>query len=74
MGDTGSLAIGGAMAGLALLTKTLLLLPILGGLYVVETLSVIAQVDLVPRLPAAGAAHGADPPPLRGRSAGRSSR
>ncbi len=44
MGDTGSMAIGGALAGLALLTKTLLLLPILGGLYVIETLSVIAQV------------------------------
>ena len=44
MGDTGSLALGGAMAGLALLSATVLLLPILGGLYVVETLSVIAQV------------------------------
>jgi phospho-N-acetylmuramoyl-pentapeptide-transferase len=44
MGDTGSLAIGGAMAGLALLSKVVLLLPILGGLYVVETLSVIAQI------------------------------
>ena len=44
MGDVGSLAIGGAMAGLALLTNTILLLPILGGLYVFETLSVIAQV------------------------------
>ena len=44
MGDTGSLAIGGAMAGLALLSKVVLLLPILGGLYVLETLSVIAQV------------------------------
>ena len=44
MGDTGSLAIGGAMAGLALLTNTVLLLPILGGLYVIETLSVIAQI------------------------------
>jgi phospho-N-acetylmuramoyl-pentapeptide-transferase len=44
MGDTGSLALGGAMAGLALLSNTILLLPILGGLYVVETLSVIAQV------------------------------
>ena len=32
MGDTGSLAIGGAMAGLALLTRTTLLLPILAGL------------------------------------------
>ncbi|MFZ4516163.1 MAG: phospho-N-acetylmuramoyl-pentapeptide-transferase [Acidimicrobiia bacterium] len=44
MGDTGSLAIGGALAGLALLTNTVLLLPILGGLYVIETLSVIAQI------------------------------
>ena len=44
MGDTGSLAIGGAIAGLALLTNTVLLLPILGGLYVIETTSVIAQV------------------------------
>jgi phospho-N-acetylmuramoyl-pentapeptide-transferase len=44
MGDTGSLALGGAMAGLALLTNTNLLLPILGGLFVVETVSVIAQV------------------------------
>ena len=44
MGDTGSLALGAAMAGMAMLTKTILLLPVLGGLYVVETLSVIAQV------------------------------
>jgi phospho-N-acetylmuramoyl-pentapeptide-transferase len=44
MGDTGSLAIGGAMAGLALLSNVILLLPILGGLYVIETVSVIAQV------------------------------
>jgi phospho-N-acetylmuramoyl-pentapeptide-transferase len=44
MGDVGALALGGAMGGLALLTHVVLLLPILGGLYVVETLSVIAQV------------------------------
>ena len=44
MGDTGSLALGGAMAGLALLSNVILLLPVLGGLYVIETLSVIAQV------------------------------
>lgn len=44
MGDTGSLAIGGAMAGLALLSNVVLLLPLLGGLYVIETMSVIAQV------------------------------
>jgi phospho-N-acetylmuramoyl-pentapeptide-transferase len=44
MGDTGSLAIGGGMAGLALMTRTHLLLPILAGLPLVEALSVIAQV------------------------------
>lgn len=44
MGDTGSHAIGGAMAALALLTNTQLLLVILGGLYVMETVSVILQV------------------------------
>ena len=60
-----------AMAGLALLTNTILLLPILGGLYVVETLSVIAQVISFRVLPPAGPAHGADPPPLRGRRLAR---
>jgi phospho-N-acetylmuramoyl-pentapeptide-transferase len=44
MGDTGSLMLGGAMAVLAVLMNTQLLLVILGGLYVVVTLSVIAQV------------------------------
>ena len=44
MGDTGSLAIGAALAGLALTLNTVLLLPIIGALFVVETLSVIIQV------------------------------
>lgn len=44
MGDTGSLALGAALGVLAVLTKTELLLPILGGVYVIETLSVIIQV------------------------------
>ena len=44
MGDTGSLAIGGAMGGLALLLRTDLLLPILAGLAVLEATSVIAQI------------------------------
>src|ERR671914_1970953 len=44
MGDTGSLAIGGVLAAAAVLTKTELLLPIIGGLFVVEALSVIVQV------------------------------
>jgi len=44
MGDTGSLALGGAIAGLAITTRTQLLLLILGGLFVIITLSVIIQV------------------------------
>jgi len=44
MGDTGSLALGGVLAGLAICTKTQLLLGVLGGLFVVIALSVIIQV------------------------------
>ncbi len=44
MGDTGSLSLGGAMAGLAILTRTELLLVIFGGLFAVITMSVILQV------------------------------
>jgi len=44
MGDAGSLALGGAIGTLAVLTKAELLLPLIGGLYVVEALSVIIQV------------------------------
>jgi phospho-N-acetylmuramoyl-pentapeptide-transferase len=44
MGDTGSLGIGAALAALALLQNVDLLLPVIGGLFVVETLSVIIQI------------------------------
>jgi phospho-N-acetylmuramoyl-pentapeptide-transferase len=44
MGDTGSLALGGVLAGLAVCTRTMLLLVILGGLFVIIALSVIIQV------------------------------
>ncbi len=44
MGDTGSLSLGSALAGFAILTRTELLLVILGGLFLLETLSVILQV------------------------------
>ncbi|MCP3988484.1 MAG: phospho-N-acetylmuramoyl-pentapeptide-transferase [Actinomycetia bacterium] len=44
MGDTGSLAIGTGLAALALVTNTHLLLPVIGGIYVLETASVMAQV------------------------------
>jgi len=44
MGDTGSLALGGAVAGFAIMTRTELLLVVLGGLFVLETVSVMLQV------------------------------
>lgn len=44
MGDTGSLGLGAAIAALAVVTKTELFLIIIGGIYVIETLSVILQV------------------------------
>ncbi|MBX5464291.1 MAG: phospho-N-acetylmuramoyl-pentapeptide-transferase [Clostridia bacterium] len=44
MGDTGSLAVGGLLAAAAVLTKTELYLPLIGGVYVLEALSVIVQV------------------------------
>ena len=45
MGDTGSLALGGALASVALLTNTLWALFVLSGIFFVETLSVMAQVS-----------------------------
>src|SRR5919112_5789029 len=44
MGDTGSLALGGAIAGLAVMTQTELLLIVIGGIFVIESLSVVIQV------------------------------
>lgn len=44
MGDTGSLALGGAIGAISILTKLELLLVIIGGIFVIETLSVILQV------------------------------
>jgi phospho-N-acetylmuramoyl-pentapeptide-transferase len=44
MGDTGSLGLGGAIAGLAVMTKTEVLLIVMGGIFVIEALSVVIQV------------------------------
>jgi len=46
MGDTGSLGMGGAFAAIAVTTRTELLLVVLGGLFVMETISVIVQVGV----------------------------
>jgi len=45
MGDTGSLALGGFLSGVALLSGELLPLVLIGGVFVVETFSVILQVS-----------------------------
>jgi phospho-N-acetylmuramoyl-pentapeptide-transferase len=44
MGDTGSMGLGGALAAFAIMTKTELLLILIGGIFVIEALSVIVQV------------------------------
>jgi phospho-N-acetylmuramoyl-pentapeptide-transferase len=44
MGDTGALGLGGAIAGFAVMTKTEVLLILLGGIFVIEVLSVVIQV------------------------------
>src|SRR5213080_4179692 len=44
MGDTGAMAIGGALAGFAIMTKTEFLLLLIGGIFVIEAVSVIVQV------------------------------
>jgi phospho-N-acetylmuramoyl-pentapeptide-transferase len=44
MGDTGAMALGGALASFAILTKTEVLLAFIGGIYAIEALSVIVQV------------------------------
>jgi phospho-N-acetylmuramoyl-pentapeptide-transferase len=44
MGDTGSMALGGAIAGFAIVTRTELLLLLIGGIFVIEVLSLIIQV------------------------------
>ena len=44
MGDTGSLALGGALGGMSIITKHEIILLVIGGLFVVETLSVVIQV------------------------------
>jgi phospho-N-acetylmuramoyl-pentapeptide-transferase len=45
MGDVGSLAIGGAVAGLAIMSRTELLMTVIAGLFVLETLSVLLQMS-----------------------------
>ena len=61
-------------SGLAIVTRTELLLVVLGGLFVAVTLSVVIQVGVLPRHPAAGVPDGAAAPPLRARRLDREHR
>ena len=47
MGDVGALALGGALGTIAVIVRQEIVLLIMGGVFVVETLSVMAQVELV---------------------------
>jgi phospho-N-acetylmuramoyl-pentapeptide-transferase len=70
MGDTGSLALGGALGAIAVATKHEIVLAIVGGLFVAEAVSVIIQVP-ISRHRQARLPHGADPPPFRETGLGR---
>ena len=65
MGDTGSFALGGAIAGFAIVTDTEILLLLIAGIFVIEVLSLIIQVVSFKRTGQARVPDGADPPPLR---------
>ncbi len=65
MGDTGSFALGGAIAGFAVVTGTEILLPLIAGIFVIEVMSLIIQVVSFKRTGQARLPDSADPPPLR---------
>ncbi len=71
MGDTGSLALGGALGAISVVTKHEIVLAIVGGLFVVEALSVIIQVALLQAHRPARVPDGPDPPPFRKEGLGR---
>ena len=71
MGDVGSLALGGAIGCTAVIAKQELLLVVVGGLFVVEALSVILQVASFQAAGQADLPHVAAAPPLRAVGLGR---
>ncbi len=72
MGDTGSLALGGMLGAVAVASKHENVLAIVGGLFVMEMVSVMVQVGVVQTHRQARVPDGADPLPFRKASAGRS--
>ncbi len=72
MGDSGSLSLGAVLAVIALITGQILVLPIIGLIFVVETMSDIIQIGYFKALRRqAGVPDGAAPPPLRAGRLGR---
>ena len=65
MGDVGSLALGGAIGTVAVMIKQELLLPFIGGVFVIEALSVILQVGIVQAAQETHLQDGADASSLR---------
>ena len=70
MGDVGSLALGGGIGIVAVVAKQELLLVLVGGLFVLEALSVLIQVAIVQAARQAGVPDGAAAPPLRAARGG----
>ena len=71
MGDIGALALGAALGVIAVIVRQELVLVIMGGIFVLETVSVILQVGVVQAARQADLPHGTDPPPLRTQGLGR---
>ena len=71
MGDTGSLALGGLVAGLSIVTRTELLLVVIGGVFVVEALSVRVQIAVFRTTRRRVFRMAPVPPPLRAGRLGR---
>ena len=71
MGDTGSLALGGALGAISVATRHELVLAVIGGLFVLETVSVIVQVVSFKSTGQARFCHGPPAPSLRKEGLGR---
>ena len=71
MGDTGSLSIGAALGTISVVTKHELVLAIIGGLFVLEAISVIVQVASFKMTGTARLPHGAAAPSFRAEGVGR---
>ena len=74
MGDVGALSVGAALGAIAVIVRQELVLVLMGGIFVIETLSVMLQVASVQADRQAHLPHGADPPPLRAQGLARAAR